>query len=300
MLLKKLNDYDMEKIEIINDEHEFERVYNKIDEIFSSQISSENIAHFTQFIDYLVRLKSKYSLFNTMLVFTQNPSVRFFGSRSFWKRLHRFVKKDARAYVILAPNGPVSFVYDIGDTVGNSNMDEILCEFERKTPKGRIDKEIFERIKANLKSCDIEIKFANLPVNLHGYASNENKKLGIYLNQNKDDETIFVALMHEIAHILLGHLGEFELKFLRNKKILKYKIKARIGLNRNLMEFEAESVAYMLCHHYGLISSSASYLSLYVNKDMKIQTSLIIKVAEFIEIFFVNHKDEPKKEKNAI
>jgi hypothetical protein len=57
----------------------------------------------------------------------QNDAVTFFGGTSFWKKkFKRTIKEDARAYVILAPMGPVMLVYDVMDTEGQETPEEFL------------------------------------------------------------------------------------------------------------------------------------------------------------------------------
>ena len=52
-----------------------------------------------------------------MLVYIQNDAVTFFGGISFWKKhFNRTIKRDAKPYIILAPNGPVMLVYDVMET----------------------------------------------------------------------------------------------------------------------------------------------------------------------------------------
>ena len=59
----------------------------------------------------------------------------------------------------------------------------------------------------------------------------------IVVNRNHPIETKFATIIHEIGHLYCGHLGTPEPKWW----------KARINLELNEREFEAESVCWMVC-----------------------------------------------------
>jgi hypothetical protein len=77
------------------------------------------------------------------------------------------------------------------------------------------------------------------------------------INEKHEPAVKFATLIHELAHLFLGHLG----------KDGNLKIPERPTLSLAQREIEAESVAYIVCERHGVKPKSESYLEKYVNKD---------------------------------
>jgi antirestriction protein ArdC len=73
--------------------------------------------------------------------------------------------------------------------------------------------------------------------------------------------TQFTTLAHELGHMCLGHLGP-------DKKL---NVPERPRLDHDQKEFEAESVAYLVCERNGVHSKSKTYLSTYVKPNTTIE-----------------------------
>ena len=71
-------------------------------------------------------------------------------------------------------------------------------------------------------------------------------------------EVQFATLVHELAHLLCGHLG---------RRPKKDKWPDRRGLEHSQEELEAESVSYLVCQRMGINSESEAYLSNYVAQN---------------------------------
>jgi hypothetical protein len=81
------------------------------------------------FQDMLKSLKPLPNLapFNAMLVQMQKPGSRWVLSAGQWKdRFGRYPKPGSRPLVIMRPFGPISFVYEYGDTEGREVTDESI------------------------------------------------------------------------------------------------------------------------------------------------------------------------------
>ena len=60
----------------------------------------------------------------------------------------------------------------------------------------------------------------------------------------------------------------------------------RYGLSKNAVEFEAESVSYLVCSRHGIHTESEKYLSGYIEKNdhvPKISLECVMKAAGIIE-----------------
>jgi hypothetical protein len=76
----------------------------------------------------------------------------------------------------------------------------------------------------------------------------------LLLNSSLSTESKYATLVHELGHLYCGHLGT------PNKKLWP----DRRGLQIEVVEFEAESISYMVCTRLGLETASADYLAGYV------------------------------------
>ena len=83
----------------------------------------------------------------------------------------------------------------------------------------------------------------------------------MHINRNHDPAVQFTTLAHELGHLLLGHLGP-------DKKL---NVPDRPALDHARQEFEAESVAYIVCERNGVHSKSKTYLFNYVKPDTTIE-----------------------------
>ncbi len=73
----------------------------------------------------------------------------------------------------------------------------------------------------------------------------------MHINQNHDPVVQFTTLAHELGHLFSGHLGP--------DKKLNVPERPRLGLVQE--EFEAESVAYLVCERNGVHAKSKTYLA---------------------------------------
>ena len=98
----------------------------------------------------------------------------------------------------------------------------------------------------------------------------------LLLNAKHSPEAKYATLAHELAHLYCGHLGTPNRKWWPS----------RCGLSKEVEEFEAESVAFLVCSRLGIENPSAEYLSGYV-KDHKntppISLDCVLKSAGLIE-----------------
>ncbi|MBC7885183.1 MAG: hypothetical protein H7X99_06895 [Saprospiraceae bacterium] len=101
----------------------------------------------------------------------------------------------------------------------------------------------------------------------------------------------FATVVHELAHLFLGHLGSF-----KNEKFPVRK--NEVIANKTLMEMEAESVSYLVLSRLSLENKSAEYLAFYKAKpaDIKrISMDLVLKTASKIEDMALSLYKTPQK-----
>lgn len=275
-----------------------------IDELIRRSWNLRDKRDFTKFIDFISKFEH-YSRFNTMLVYIQNEEVTFFGGTSYWKKnFNRTIKKFAKPYIILAPKSPIMLVYDVMDTEGDDSPKDFLDKmFGGKLfeVKGRIDPKIYEDAVWTARSWGIQVIKKPLNYFKAGYVTTEiTGKLEIYLQVEASVEENFTVLLHELAHVLLGHTGHKELRKAGTEKRLVLPEKRRI--NRSTEELEAETVSYLISTKLRLIPRSEEYIAGYLknlNDLVQFSFELVIKVADKIENTFLIPNTNLRKPKQG-
>ena len=179
--------------------------------------------------------------------------------------------------LILAPMHPVMLVYDVDQTEG-APLPEHLTEFA--TFEGAFEPEWLERMTKNAGSYRIRVDFKTLSSTNAGFTTlalgSGDWKMRIALHEELDGSSRLGVLCHELAHILLGHLG--------TDRDLWWP--CRTNLTRQTVEIEAESVAYIVMSRLGLKGSSAAYISGYLKGESlpeSVSVDLVAKVTGAVE-----------------
>lgn len=253
-------------------------IQSTIDGLLQASSAYRNSASFQEMVSFIANFR-EYAPFNNMLVKLQNPSCSFFATQKDWRtKFGRRLKKDARPMLILAPMHPVLLVYDLDSTEGPPPPQELrhFAKFEGEWERGRLD-----RTERNATFRDlIFIDTVTLSSTHAGFAmispGINDTKMRIGLHVELDAPSRYGVLLHELAHIYLGHLGgDADLWW-----------PSRCDLPRRAMEVEAEAVAYIVSRRAGLQGSSSQYVSRYLDGEItlkKVSLDLIAKVAGQLE-----------------
>ncbi len=222
----------------------FYEVYQSIEDGIRDVYQSDR---YQQYLKTMSRFPS-YSLNNCILIFQQKPEATLVAGYQAWrKKFERNVRKGEKGIRILAPirkkteedeKETIGFrtinVFDISQTAGKplpSYMDDRL--------EGTV--EDYEEFLEQLEQISpVPVRFDEIRNKAHGYYSKKEKE--IVLRTDMTQLQTVKTLVHEIAH---AHL--------HNEK------QDRKKLSRAQKEIEAESVAYILCSHYGLDTGSYSF-----------------------------------------
>ena len=275
------------------------QAFSMIEQGVKNVYSSES---FKQYLSCLSKFHS-YSLNNTLLILSQKPEASLVaGYRAWQTNFNRHVNKGEKGLMILAPvttkedrlmnkhdeNGNVildesgnpvqemrvvnlthfktTTVFDISQTSG----DPLPSLVHDLTGSSNEVKSIIQTIQS---VCTIPIEFKTETEDLSfmtgakGYYSPRKDKIVI----NKDLENLQTAktLIHEYAHSIL------------HKETDK---------NQRQREIEAESLAFVICDHFGIDTSEYSfgYIASYANKDYSELKSILVniqsKAHEMIEL----------------
>lgn len=284
------------KKKIMENTKKQQKIYESINEFFVRVIELKESNKIAAYFKFLKKVPD-HAPFNNTLVFIQNPDCGYYATASQWgKRFQRTIKKDARPMVVLFPFGPVEFVYDIGDTEGESINDEKILFWWRENG-GTLDNEMIENTHQNLEA--LGVRYNNLDPRKYfeddnfrtgGYArrTHLDNELNIVLHPRYSKSSIeaYGVLCHEIAHILLGHLGRVELPARKENEMRKEIAKDRTNTPKHIKELEAELVAWIVFDSLGIEKNSESYIAGWLNNqdDMrKMSMSEALKVAGKIQ-----------------
>jgi len=242
--------------------------------------------------------------YNAMLIHIQKPGSQYIATASEWaRRFNRTIKPGARPLVILRPFGPVAFVFELGDTMGTDPFpQELLNPF---SVTGELPDTNFNSLANNVMSDGVRYCLADHGSASAGYIEIDTNKTeeiivrnkkeisvrilyNLVVNRSHSQETKFATILHELGHLYCGHLGTPNLKWWSDRNYVKH----------NVMEFEAESVCWLICERMGINNPSAEYLSGYLDNYEEIPDISIDAVLKSVGIIetMINGGREPRKE----
>lgn len=250
---------------------------SSIDDLVRTTALYRKSTAFRDAIEFTAKFRD-YAPFNNMLVRVQNPSCGFYATASDWRaRFNRDVKEDAKPMLILAPMTPVMLVYALDETEGPP-LPEKFENFAKA--EGRFDDAVLTRTLENAEVLAILVERKPLSKTHGGFATTRLRdlrfKMRVAIHDELDAASAYGVLCHELAHILLGHLGSDADGWWPS----------RINLSHATVEIEAEAVSFIVCERIGLRPSSAAYLSSYLGDGPvppAVSMELISKVAGRIE-----------------
>jgi len=252
-------------------------VVSTVDALLRKSAVYRSSAKFRDMIDFMGRFR-RYSPYNNMLVRLQNPSCRFYATDKVWAdNFKRWVKEDARPMFILAPMHPVLLVFSLDDTDGPP-LPKKLGEFAQF--EGPFEKRWMTQLLRNADRHRLRVEFKRLSSTHGGFVTHHlgrgSWKMRIVVHEGLDEPSRFGVLCHELAHVLLGHLGsDYDSWW-----------PARSNLTHETVEIEAEAVAHIVTSRFGLAGHSAAYLSRYTRDGAipsTVSLDLIAKVASHLE-----------------
>ena len=258
-----------------------------LDELFIEAGTYRNRKDFKQLLEFVKRFKY-LAPYNAFLVHIQKPGSLYVATASEWKvKFKRKIIPGARPLVILRPFGPVSFVFELGDTYGGEAFpEELLHPFKTE---GELEVTKFNTLLSNLICDGISYHRENYGVSLAGSIQVADGNMNIRIdrkevkvlynmvvNNNSTKEEQFATIAHELGHLYCGHLGTPNKKWWPDFH----------AKNKQSKEFEAESVAWIVCERNNVKNPSAAYLNGYLdtNGDIPpVSLENILKASGMIE-----------------
>ena len=235
--------------------------------------------------------------YNAMLVQMQKPGATFVLTGKKWAEYGRQPKLNGQKLIVLKPFGPVQCVFDFEDTEPIPNATEVMEEADLikkyteslQQAQGDLDKKKMETLVSNLPVYGIYLDDNFLAANSYGgyimpyhdqklkvkidkdYYMEVSSNFVISVNKKQSNAVKFHTLCHELGHLFCNHQCYDKRK--KRKLTLKEE------------EFEAETVAWLMCKRHGISNPSEEYLASYAPKgEIPIcSTELIMRAVTEIE-----------------
>lgn len=226
---------------------------------------------YKQFLNVMAKFP-RYSVNNTMLIMMQRPDAQLCQSFTGWKQMGRYVKKGEKGISILAP-APYKIereqtkldekgrpVFDADGEPVKEKVEvtirafKVVKTFDLSQTDGKElptigPSELVGNIEGYPKLLQALQEISPVPVSFElidgdakGFYHLEDKK--IVVQDGMSEVQTIKTLLHEMAHQKLHD---------------KDNVPEAKDISRNGKEVEAESVAYVVCQHYGINTSDHSF-----------------------------------------
>ncbi|MFA5895200.1 MAG: hypothetical protein WC851_05490 [Candidatus Shapirobacteria bacterium] len=292
------------------------KIYEDINQLFIDILDKKDSGQIKALFDFLKK-NPQHSPFNDVLVFAQQPDCVYYMTADQWISLHQHqIKNDAKPMVILYPFGPIRFVYSLRDTekihteqnslFKDSNVihpfdNEDHLSWWRESKNNSITKNTFNKtIKRLFNDYQIPLVYKDAKQYLKydtlstaGFAHGNNvgvKEITLHPRYNTITEDNIVeaygVLVHEIAHIFMGHLGKVTYSVKRQDVTRDIALcDDRTYLSKQVIELEAELTAWLVFNRFGINKNSVDYMGSWLTKDdywHKIDFSQTLRISNTI------------------
>ena len=248
---------------------EMEEMTGKLEKGVKDIFKSDNYKEYLNFCAKLPR----YSVNNQILIMLQKPDATMCQSYTGWKDMNRFVRKGEKGIRIMAPSPyKMQKEQDKTDASGKAILDrdgepvketvEItvnafkpVSTFDVSQTEGEPiptvgvneltgSVEGYETLLAAIKDVvPVPITFEQIDSGAKGYYHMEENR--IVVQEGMSEAQTVKTLLHEASHQALHSREAMEMSGEKKSK--------------NQKETEAESVAYVVCQHYGIDTSDYSF-----------------------------------------
>jgi hypothetical protein len=251
---------------------------------------------YNDFVDFAIfmQMTKRYSFFNSALILLQRPGALYIESEDVWeKQYERHVLPEATPIVVMQPFGPINFVYDFSDTYGDKVPKRMRDSFALPQSDPLIAEMLPDLIRivnqlgiyygekdyGSRQGGQVEYLEGEMKVKVY-----EDKKeievsthLAITVNKHSKDEQKATTILHEIGHILCGHLPVD-----KSNQRLKVPDRIKEGLSEEQKEFEAEKVCELICKSLGISYNNNDYLDGYLTNGNEpyFSVRLVIEAAD--------------------
>ena len=248
---------------------EMEEISNKLEQGVKDVFRGEN---FKKYLDFCAKLP-RYSVNNQLLIMMQKPDATMCQSYTGWKEMNRSVKRGEKGIRILAP-APYKMEkeQDKLDSFGSKVLDKDGEPVKEKIevtvnafkpvstfdisqtegepiPKLGVDELVggvngYETMLEAIKEVvPVPITFENIESGAKGFYNLEENR--IVVQEGMSEAQTVKTLLHEASH-----------QALHSREAMEHSADKK---SQGQKEVEAESIAYIVCQHYGIDTSDYSF-----------------------------------------
>ena len=267
-----------------------------IDELQFLVKSYRDSNEFKKMLDFIGRFPY-LAPYNAMLAQMQKPGATFVLTGKKWAEYGRQPKLNGQKLIVLKPFGPVQCVFDFEDTEPIPNATKVIEKADLikkyteglQQAQGDLDNKTMNTLASNLPVYGIYLDDNFMASNTYGgyimpyhdqklkvkidkdYYMEVPSCFVISINKKQTNAVKFHTLCHELGHLFCNHQCYDKRK--KRKLTLKEK------------EFEAETVAWLMCKRHGISNPSEEYLASYAPEgEIPIcSTELIMRAVTEIE-----------------
>jgi hypothetical protein len=249
-------------------------------------------------IAFVTRFR-RFSMFNSALIHAQRPDAQLLASAVQWARHERTVVDGARPIVVLAPFGPVQFLFDERDTHGRP-----LGEMERSAllAPAAAPRADWEGLVDSARALGVVVEAGQIPdgrtwtLAAHvdrGHARGEGRCIGweLPVNGALDAGARLLRLFHELGHIYCGHLGGHPAGAWRSRR----------DVPAAEREAEAELVCQLVCARAGRDGPPLRHLQLFMEERniATVDLGAVIHAADLIESRGSQERARTRRQRSA-
>lgn len=240
-------------------------------------------------LEFMARFR-RQKPFNALLLHAQRPGARFVAPAHRWREQHeRQVKPGETPLVALQPFGPVIFVYDVSQTepMGDRSVpDRFANAFAMPAMQG-VDRAL-PRLVENAKADGVLVAHGAAGADHAGQIREVvegrtqdvvvNRRLmrkeavpvryEVVLNREHSPTEQLATLAHELGHLYCGHLGTPDPTWWPDRRMT----------TKNVREFEAETVAYLVCQRVDEHARMPPYLDDYLEDNDTVPAGISLDV----------------------
>lgn len=268
---------------------------SSIDRLFRDVKRFRKSSEFKQKLDFYCGFPY-LGVYNAALVEQQRPGARLVLTTEKWRELYnRKIKINARPVIILMPFYPVDFLFDIADTkpIDNSTMaddDEVIDGIIHRY-RAKSTQEVgfyYDNMMKNLPKQGIYytneyITGSELQAEIRQDSS---EKVYVQINKDYGEEhhnyfTLSVSMRANLAGQLASMFHELGHLFCQHLPCSWWEGRS---YTKEIKEFEAEIVSYLVCQRLGIETQSVEYLSNYMEENELIPPILIDFVFQAVDI----------------
>lgn len=217
----------------------------------------------------------RYSFNNTLLIAMQCPGATRLAGFQSWKKFGRHVKKGEKGIKVIAP-APYKTTITVGKADPHTMQPilgadgkpvkeekevvvpryKVVSTYDVSQTEGKPLPEIASTLTGSVDSYDdfmaalaqvspVPISFEDISGSAYGYYTTMEKRIAV--REGMSQQQTLKTLVHEISHAKLHDVGLSKPK------------DERPQIDRQIMECQAEAVAFVCCEHFGLDSSDYSF-----------------------------------------